>query len=91
MATEKVVVGESGEVIIPPRIRSALHLKVGTELEVESTAAGVLLRPSTVKRGVRLEDLRGFLKTDGPAVPIEDLCKPVDYSRDWEEPEARDK
>lgn len=89
MSVEKVVIGASGEVILPSQIRSALHLKVGSELWIENTPAGVLLKPAVTQRGVRLEDLRGFLKTDGPAVPLEDLCKPVDYDADWEEPKTQ--
>lgn len=86
MSIDKVVIGESGEVVLPPRICSALHLKAGSELLIERTGAGILLKPATTGSGVRLEDLRGFLKTEGPAVPLDDLCKPVDYSTDWTEP-----
>ena len=45
MSVEKVVIGASGEVILPSQIRSALHLKVGSELWIENTPAGVLLKP----------------------------------------------
>jgi AbrB family looped-hinge helix DNA binding protein len=91
MSVERVVIGESGEVVLPPRIRAALHLKAGSELLIERSGAGVLLRPATTGSGLRLEDLRGLLKAEGPAVPLEALCKPVDYSADWQEPEPRDK
>lgn len=87
MKHEKVVIGESGEVVLPPRIRSALHLKAGSELFIERAGADVLLKPATTGSGVRLEDLRGFLRAEGPAVPLDDLCKPVDYSADWPRPE----
>ena len=89
MSVDKVVIGESGEVVLPPRIRSALHLKAGSELLIERTGAGVLLKPATAGTGVRLEDLRGFLRSEGPAVPLEDLCKPVNYSTDWSEPKDK--
>ncbi|WP_058556006.1 AbrB/MazE/SpoVT family DNA-binding domain-containing protein [Thiohalocapsa sp. ML1] len=88
MSVDKVVIGESGEIVLPSRIRSALRLQAGCELLIERTGAGVLLRPTTTGSGVRLEDLRGFLKTEGPAVPLEELCKPVDYSADWPDPES---
>jgi len=93
MSVDRVVIGESGEVVLPPRIRTALHLKAGSEVLIERTGAGVLLRPATTGSGLRLEDLRGFLRTEGPAVRLEDLCKPVDYSADWPEPapESKDK
>lgn len=80
MATERVLIYQSAEVTIPPRIRAALHLKIGAHLEIESTPTGVVLSPTTLRRGVRMEDLRGPLKTDGPTVRLGDLCKPVDYS-----------
>jgi len=35
---------------------------------------------TATKSTVRLEDLRGFLKTAGPSVSLEDLRKPVDLS-----------
>jgi AbrB family looped-hinge helix DNA binding protein len=89
MSVEKVVIGESGEVVLPSEIRSALRLKAGSEMLIEQTAAGVLLKPATTRNGLRLEDLRGFLKAERPAVPLEALCKPVDYSADWQEPEPR--
>jgi AbrB family looped-hinge helix DNA binding protein len=90
MYVDKVVIGESGEVVLPPRIRSALHLKAGSELLIERAGTGLVLTPVTTGSGLRLEDLRGFLKAEGPAVPLERLCKPVDYSTDWPVPEPRD-
>ncbi len=89
--SDKVIIGAAGEVIIPKRIRSALHLAAGTELLVETTPAGLLLKPANAPRGLRLEDLRGFLKQDGPPVPLEELCRPVDYSKDWQGSEPKDK
>ena len=48
-----------------------------------------LLKETPKKRGKRLEDLIGMLQHDGPPIPIEELCKPVDYRADWEESEKR--
>ena len=48
-----------------------------------------MLKPKPKKTGKRLEDLCGMLKHDGPPIPIEELCKPVDYRADWEESEKR--
>lgn len=88
MPSQTVVIGQSGEVIIPPRLRAAHHLETGAELEIESTPAGLLLRPAAARRGVRLEDLRGLLKTDVPTVTLDDLCRPADYSGDWLHPDS---
>ena len=84
-----VTLSTTGQVVIPKEIRDALHWEVGAELTVTTVGNGILLKAMPKKRGKRLEDLRGMLQHDGPPIPIEELCKPVDYSADWEESEKR--
>ena len=48
-----------------------------------TTENGVLLEAKPKPRGNRLEDLIGFLQYDAPPIPIEELCKPVDYFREY--------
>lgn len=48
-----------------------------------------MLKVALKKRGKQFEDLIGMLQHDGPPIPIEELCKPVDYSADWEKSEKR--
>ena len=54
-----------GQVVLPKGVRDAHGWKPGLEFEVESTAAGVLLRPRTGKRTGRVADLAGILKRPG--------------------------
>lgn len=84
MANETVTLTNKGQVVIPKHIRKALHWESGAELVIETTEGGLLLRPTGAKRKLRLEDLRGFLKHEGPPRSTEELCKPVDYRADWE-------
>jgi AbrB family looped-hinge helix DNA binding protein len=89
MSTATVTLSTKGQVVIPKDIRDALHWEAGTELTVIPAGNGVMLKTAPKKHGKRLEDLIGMLKHDGPPIPIEELCKPVDYRADWEESEKR--
>ena len=84
-----VTLSTTGQVVIPKEIRDALHWETGAELTLTEVSNGILLKATPKKSGKRLEDLRGMLQHDGPPIPIEELCKPVDYSADWEEYEKR--
>lgn len=85
-----VTLSTTGQVVIPKEIRDALHWEAGAELIVTPAGNGVMLKTKPKKKtGKRLEDLRGMLKYDGSPIPIEELCKPVDYRADWEESEKR--
>ncbi len=83
MASTTTVLSATGHILIPPEIRQTLHWDTGLELTMTTTENGVVLEAKPKPRGKRLEDLIGFLQHDGPPIPIEELCKPVDYSADW--------
>lgn len=89
MSSATLTLSNTGQIAIPQEIRDELHWEPGLELTLETTDSGVVLRSKAKKRTLRLEDLRGFLKCDGPPVSIEDLCEPVDYTADWEMSEKR--
>ena len=89
MSIATLTLTRQGQVAIPKEIRDELHWNAGLELTVEITESGVLLKPRPIGKKLRLEDLRGFLKYDGPPTSTEELCKPVEYSADWEESEKR--
>jgi len=89
MTIATATLSSKGQVVIPKSIRDQLHWESGHELIIETTDSGVLLKAKPTGKTLRLEDLRGFLKVDGPPVPIEELCKPVEYGTDWEESERR--
>jgi hypothetical protein len=59
------------------------------EMTLVATGRGVMIQPKIKKTGKRLQDLVGFIKYEGPRVPDEELCAPVDYSEDWEASEKR--
>lgn len=89
MSIATITLSSKGQVVIPKEIRDELHWEPGHELTIETTKSGVLLKSRPTGKKLRLEDLRGFLKYDGPPISTEELCKPVDYSADWEESEKR--
>ncbi len=66
-------VSTKGQVILPKAIREALRWKAGTRLAVESTDAGVLLKPVPVFAKTRPEDVFGSLSFDGPPKSVEEM------------------
>jgi len=89
MSISIITLSSKGQVVIPKEIRDELHWEAGRELIIETTESGVLLKSRPKKKKLRLEDLRGFMKYSGPPIPIEELCKPIEYGDDWEESEKR--
>lgn len=89
MSIATITLSSKGQVVIPKEIRDELHWDAGTQITLVSSASGVTLKAVPKKTGRRLEDLIGMLKHDGPPLATEDLCKPVDYSADWEVSEKR--
>jgi AbrB family looped-hinge helix DNA binding protein len=87
MSITTLTLSSKGQVVIPKEIRDQLHWEAGHELTIETTEYGVLLKSRPKEKKIRLEDLRGFLKYEGRPIPIEELCKPVEYRSDWEESE----
>ncbi len=70
-----------GQMVMPASIRQARKWDVGTELTVEDTPAGVLIRSNDKARlfpPTRFEDVFGSLKYDGPSVSIEDMDKGIE-------------
>lgn len=89
MSIATTTLSSKGQVVIPKEIRDELHWDAGTELSLVSSASGVTLKTMPKKTGRNLADLIGMLKYDGPSISTEELCKPVDYSADWEETKKR--
>lgn len=83
MAIANITLSSKGQVVIPKEIRDQLHWTAGHELSIETTESGVLLKSRPQKKALRLEELRGFLKSAGGPLATDELCKPVDYSADW--------
>lgn len=89
MSVATITLSSKGQVVIPKEIRDELHWDAGTRITLVSSASGVTLKAVPNKTGRKLEDLIGMLKHNGPPLSTEDLCKPVDYSADWESSEKR--
>ena len=80
MSFATITLSSKGQVVIPKEIRDELHWESGQELTIETTESGVLLKSRPTIKKLRLEDLRGFLKYDGPPISTEELCKPVELT-----------
>jgi len=68
MSISTTALSSNGQINIPIEILNELHWEAGHQLSIETTEAGVLLKSIPKKKKLRLEDLRGFLKYDGPPV-----------------------
>jgi AbrB family looped-hinge helix DNA binding protein len=91
MSVFTIKLSSKGQIVIPKEIRDELHWQTGTQLSLLTTVSGVSLRAMPVKTGRNLGDLIGLLKHDGAPISIEELCKPVDFSADWNSSEQRSK
>ncbi|MDP2827252.1 MAG: AbrB/MazE/SpoVT family DNA-binding domain-containing protein [Sulfuricellaceae bacterium] len=89
MSIATIMLSSKGQVVIPKEIRDELHWDAGTQITLVSSASGVMLKAVSKKTGRKFEDLIGMLKHDGQPLSTEELCKPVDYSADWEASEKR--
>lgn len=65
------VISTKGQVILPKAIRDLRDWTAGTQLIVEDTPEGVLLKSAPVFAETNLEDVFGVLKHSGPAVTLE--------------------
>jgi AbrB family looped-hinge helix DNA binding protein len=74
MAIANITLSSKGQVVIPKEIRDQLHWTAGHELSIETTESGVLLKSRPQKKALRLEELRGFLKSAGTPLATDELC-----------------
>jgi AbrB family looped-hinge helix DNA binding protein len=66
-------VSTKGQVILPKAIREQRHWPAGTELTVEDTPEGVLLKAKSVFAPTKPKDVFGSLAYKGPAKSIADM------------------
>ncbi len=66
-----------GQLILPKAIRQRRQWAAGTELIVEDTPDGVLIKAASYFPPKRVEDVAGSLRYDGPAISIEDMNRAV--------------
>ena len=66
-------ISTKGQVILPKAIRDRLRWGTGMQLEVETTAEGVLLRAAPVFAPTRPDDVFASLHHDGPPKTVEEM------------------
>ena len=66
-------VSTKGQVILPKAIREYRHWSAGTELVVEDTPDGVLLKAKPAFSPTRPQDVFGSLPYEGPAKSIAEM------------------
>jgi AbrB family looped-hinge helix DNA binding protein len=62
-----------GQLILPKAIQEKLKWHPGTELVIEDTADGVLIRLAPKAKPSTLDQLVGALRYHGPAMSLEDM------------------
>lgn len=69
-----------GQVVIPKAVRERMKWAQGDDLEIVETAAGLLLRSSTPRRGtITLEEFRRRVpRHEGPVVTLEEMEKAIE-------------
>ena len=79
--TAQTRLSSKGQMVLPSSIRSARNWHVGTELIVEDTPAGVLIRAAASGSPfapTRYEDVLGSLKYDGPPLTDEVIDRAIE-------------
>lgn len=67
-----------GQVILPSAIRRRRRWEPGTELIVEDTADGVLLRAAPLFPPTTVDEVFGSAKYTGPTISLEEMDAAVD-------------
>jgi AbrB family looped-hinge helix DNA binding protein len=82
-----------GQVVIPKHLRDRLDWVTGTELEIEESADGVLLRTKRdPRRRITVEEFERLRpKYDGPVISIEEMNQAIldEAARRWRKKERR--
>jgi AbrB family looped-hinge helix DNA binding protein len=70
-----VTVSTKGQIVLPLKLRRALGIVTGMQLEAELSSDGtaVVLRPAGRKKAIPVESLFGRFKHSGPPVAIEEM------------------
>jgi len=74
---ETTKLSSKGQVILPAAIRAAKHWQAGVEFSVESTSAGVLLRPLKAHPATTLDEVIGCAGYSGKAHSVADMDKAI--------------
>ena len=78
MATLTTRLSTKGQLILPKEIRDAREWGPGTEIEIENTEDGVLLkRKKPLFKPTKLEDVAGMLRYKGKAKTIREMDEAI--------------
>jgi len=67
------VVSTKGQVILPKAIRDQLRWSPGTQLAIERTPDGILLRPAPVFPAADVNEVFSSLSWTGPALSVDEM------------------
>jgi AbrB family looped-hinge helix DNA binding protein len=73
-------IDKAGRVVLPKPMRDRLGLRAGSDLEIEETAEGIVLKPAT--RRPSLIKKGSFLVHTGEVPPGYDILKAIDDDRE---------
>jgi AbrB family looped-hinge helix DNA binding protein len=76
----KTTIDAAGRLVVPKPLREQFHLVPGSEIEIESTVDGVIIRP--VGRDAVLIDRAGVLVHSGPKTVDIDIAAFVRQERE---------
>lgn len=76
----KTTIDAAGRLVVPKSLRDQFHLAPGSELEIEPTSDGVIIRPAD--RGPALVDREGVLVHHGPRTTDLDIAAFVRQERE---------
>lgn len=68
----RTTIDAAGRLVVPKSLRDQFHLAPGSELEIEPTSDGVIIRPAD--RGPALVDCAGVLVHHGPRATDLDIA-----------------
>jgi AbrB family looped-hinge helix DNA binding protein len=71
------VISTKGQVILPKAIRDHRCWPPGTQLTVEDTREGVLLKASPTFPKARIDAVFGSLRREGPPLSVADMNKAI--------------
>ena len=72
------VLSTKGQLILPKAVRDQLNWKPGTQLTIEQTPDGVVLRSKPLFPATTDDQVFGCLKYDGPAKTLEEMDAGID-------------
>jgi AbrB family looped-hinge helix DNA binding protein len=77
MAAATTKISSKGQIVLPQAVRESLKWTAGTELVVQKTREGVLLRPAKLFPPTTFEEVEGMLQYKGKPKTIEEMDEAI--------------